>query len=525
MMKLQKRQLWFYFLALFAVGMLFSGCQKAAEKTSLPTQLFPAATLTPQPETTTLSTGWKSPASTAYPLPDEDASSTPEAYPFPPKAAVGVATASEEPYPAPQDEGVGATLTSTPLLMPSAAPPTVGPAPTERIPQPFNTQVTLQTGKVSIYHSWKGARAEALLQIIRSFQDYYPDVVFDLTYFPQEELLARYTRTAYAGAGPELLFGSSDWRAELSRQNLVEDLSPYISISFKEMFNPVAFATGQYQGAQVCLPYNLRGVLLYRNRKIIPEASASFAQLISLAQQATRGGNLGAYFEGGSYFSLGHFLGLGGQLLDDQGNPLFDRDQFQAALAWIDLLRAMKQAGALEINGDRDRGFFEEGKVGLIIEGSWNKDALAQAIGKENLIIDAWVSYQPGRLSGFVQSDCVYLNANVRELSTPDHQAALNFLGFFLTTPIQNRLAETGFIPVLIGAQPSDPLTRQAMLAFQGGVPYPVELDDATRQVYFSALDGAVTAVLNQGQEPRQALQIAFEAIQKRMSEIRSERQ
>jgi hypothetical protein len=192
----QRKKLWLWFAVSLVAGVLLSGCQKAAEKTSPPTQLFPAATLTPQPETATLTAGGESPGSTAYPLPDENASPTPEAYPPPQEAVVGVATALEEPYPAPQDEGVSAALTGTPLPAPSAVTPTVGPAPTERIPQPFDIQVTPLAGKVSIYHSWKGARVDALLQIVRSFQEYYPDVVFDLTYLPQEELLARYTRAA-----------------------------------------------------------------------------------------------------------------------------------------------------------------------------------------------------------------------------------------------------------------------------------------------------------------------------------------
>ena len=404
---------------------------------------------------------------------------------------------------------------------PPSGTPIFGPTPTERLPQPFGLNITPSAGQVSIYHSWRDEELAALWQIIKSYQEFYPDVIFDLTYIPQTDLLDRYTQIAYNGTGPDLLFGSSDWRASLAGQALVEDLTPYISEPFRETFNPVALGTGQFQGSQVCLPYEQRGVLLYRNRKIIPEAPASFDQLVSLAAQATRAGTLGAYFEGGSYFSLAHLTGLGGQLLDSQANPLFDRDGYRASLAWIGLLKAMKGAGALELNGDRDIQLFEDGKTGLIVEGSWNRNVLAQAIGSENLVIDPWPTYQKGRLSGFVQSDCLYLNSNTRELSALDHQAALNFMGYFLTSPMQVRLAEMGSIPVLIRAQPSDALTRQAMLAFMGGVPYPAELDEVTRQVYFTALDGAVAGVIDQGQDPLAALQTAFDAIQKRIAEIR----
>ena len=538
----------------FALSGWISGCGNATETLPSVTQLFPAytatqsVTATPTPASVSLP-GTRTPtliqasASPTAPEPTKDeTSTTPGDYPAPPDQTLPLSGAypapqdqnppSSDVYPAPpQGEGVGAGLTSTPTNTPkltqspasTGTTPTPGATPTERMPQPFGLNVTPSAGKVSIYHSWQTDRLDALMQIIQGFQKYFPEVVFDLTYVPEADLLGRYTQAAYNGGGPDLLLGSSDWRASLSKQELVEDLSPYISASFRETLNPVALETGQFQGPQICLPYEQHGVVLYRNARIIPTASATFEQLVSAARKATGVGTIGVYFEGGSYFSLAHLFGLGGQLLDDQGKPLFDRDHYQVALAWIGLLKEMQQAGALELNGDRDMQLFEESKSGLLVEGSWNRNALAQAVGAKNLVIDPWPSYQSGSLSGFVQSDCVYLNANTRELSALDHQAALNFIGYFLTPPTQERLADTGLIPVLRDASPTDPLIRQAMLAFQGGTPYPVELDDVTRQVYFTALDGAVAAVINQGRDPLIALQTAFDAIQTRLIEIHTE--
>jgi ABC-type glycerol-3-phosphate transport system substrate-binding protein len=176
----------------------------------------------------------------------------------------------------------------------------------------------------------------------------------------------------------------------------------------------------------------------------------------------------------------------------------------------------------LEMNGGQDLQLFEEGKSGFVVDGSWNIDALVKTIGAKNLVIDSWPTYQDGHLSGFVQSDCIYLNSNTRELSALDHQAALQFIGYFLTGSVQDRLAEAGIIPVLANAQPIDPFIRQAMSAFQGGTAYPAEFDDSIRQVYFTAMDGAVAEVMDQGEDPKAALQQAFEAIQKRLNEIRA---
>lgn len=468
-----------------------------------------------------------------YPFPQSEAAIstvTPiGAYPYPAplqQAPVIVTPTFDSAYPQPQQPGLSSptSLATAPVPSLTAGSQQVtptGPPPTERFPQPFGLQVTPAAGKVSIFHSWGSKELPVLLQVIDSFQDYFPNVVFDLTYIPKADLLDRFTQNAYYGGGPDLLFGASAWRGTLTRQNLVENLAPYISASFRNTFNPAALKTGEYQGTQACLPYSLDGAVPYRNKQIISQAPASFSQLVSSARLATKAGVLGAYFEGGSYFSLAHLLGLGGQLMDPGGLPLFDQNQYKVALEWMGLLREMKRLGAVELNGDRDRLAFEQGKAGWIVEGTWNRQSLAQAIGPDNLAIDPWPAYASGRLSGFVQSECIYVNINTGELSALDHEAALNFIGYMMTPSVQVRLAELGMIPSLIQAQPSDPLIRQAMLAFQGGSPFPSELDEALRQVYFTALDKAVDNVINQGQDPLLALQTAFASIQKRVVEIK----
>jgi arabinogalactan oligomer/maltooligosaccharide transport system substrate-binding protein len=540
----------FWFLIWLAIVSATSSCGQATEVAVKPTQLFPVGTLLPtstytlafsSPSLTPLATSQpasKSPEPTSPVSILEDTPTSLGDYPGPSVQSGAdvypppINGSGADVYPAPQQQGL-AGFTQTPTafpgtaISPSPVNPTLTPqfTPTEGLPQPFGLIGTPSTAKVSIFHSWTGAKQDALIQIIQNFQESYPDVTFDLTYIPESDLLERYLQAAYNGGGPDLLLGDSDWRSAISSQGLAEDLNPYISTSFRELFSPVALETGQYKGIQVCLPYDLRGVLLYRNKALIPEAPKSFEQLVSLAQNVKGIGTLGVYFEGGSYFSLGHLMGLGGQLLDNEANPLFDRDQYRAALAWMNLLKAMKQAGALDMNGDKDLQLFKDGKSGFLVEGSWTIDALVHAIGEKNLAIDPWPTYLDGHLSGFVQSDCIFLNANTQELSSLDHQGALQFIGYFLTPPVQERLADAGIIPALITSQPSPPLTRQAMLAFQGGTAYPVEFDDTIRQIYFTALDNVITKVVNQGIDPRSALQEAFEAIQKRLSDIRSNNQ
>ena len=167
------------------------------------------------------------------------------------------------------------------------------------------------------------------------------------------------------------------------------------------------------------------------------------------------------------------------------------------------------------MNGNQDIELFEQGKVGFIIEGSWNTRVLADAIKPEILSIDPWPEYSSGYLSGYIQTENLYLNINLQE---SDRSLSLAFMEFFLNQETQLTLSETGFIPVLSNLQVVDPLIKQAMLAFEKGTAYPVFPDAG---VYWQPLEDAMSSVFNGGVDAAQALQQAQEAIMNGLEEAR----
>jgi ABC-type glycerol-3-phosphate transport system substrate-binding protein len=196
-------------------------------------------------------------------------------------------------------------------------------------------------------------------------------------------------------------------------------------------------------------------------------------------------------------------------------NPAFN-DSF--GLEWFDLLTAFDEAGAVTFNTNRDLDMFKLGRVGIIIDGTWNINNLSQAIGSENLAINPWPTYGTGHLSGWVQSDSVYLNIN----STGDDRfAALSFIGYLLDPNVQQVLAEVGHIPSVITTQPRDVLTQQAMVAFSNGIPYPIASDNRILTAYWDELDLAIQSVFDRGADPATVLQAASDAITQRLEDLR----
>jgi arabinogalactan oligomer/maltooligosaccharide transport system substrate-binding protein len=268
--------------------------------------------------------------------------------------------------------------------------------------------------------------------------------------------------------------------------------------------NQAAVGSVQYKNAVIGLPYTIRGVVLYRNRQLIPEAPATFDGLVALAQSAAQGELQGADLERSFSFSGAHLDGIGGKLMDEHGAPAFDNAK---GLAWIELLRSFEKAGPTEFLSDHDLELFEAGKAGFIIDGTWNMNALSQALGAENLAIDPWPAYREGRLSGFVQSDVLFMSSKA---SGSEQAAALKFMEYFLSPPAQLRLTQIDHIPAASAGKVTDALMLQAIAALAGGTTYPSLPQMAA---YAAQMDVALKSVFEGGADPASALEAAAKGI------------
>jgi ABC-type glycerol-3-phosphate transport system substrate-binding protein len=327
-----------------------------------------------------------------------------------------------------------------------------------------------------------------------------------------DELRDKFASAAYLGGGPSLLLAPAEWGPGFADSKLLVDFTPYVNPDFLTTLNPAAVGTGRYQDKLISLPYALRGVLMYRNQSIIAQPAATFDQLVALCQAVSRLGAVGAAIDRGIFFTGAHLEGLGGELMDENGNPAFNNN---SGTQWIDLLKSFDQLGITTFNSSRDRKLFEQGKAGLIFETSGNMSALKEAIGSDNLAIDPWPAYREGHLSGYVLADSVYLNAN---LAGEDVTAALAFAGYFLAPEVQTILAEVGQIPSGLNVTVRDRLIREAMAAFANGVTFPIKPE---AQVYWSVLESALLDIFNRGVDPATALQQAFDVISARLAVMR----
>jgi arabinogalactan oligomer/maltooligosaccharide transport system substrate-binding protein len=331
-------------------------------------------------------------------------------------------------------------------------------------------------------------------------------------YVPFDDLRGKYETAVATGGGPTVLIGAADWGPALYDAELVADVTGLTTTPFLASINEAALGAVKYDGALVGLPQTIKGVVMFRNTDIIAEAPATFDDLVAAAQAATEGDVVGADLEYGFFFSAAHLNGIGGELMDRNGDPLFNDEK---GVEWLNLLNSFKESGPTEYYTDNDVNLFKAGQAGIVIDGTWNMTGLADAIGADNLAIDPWPTYGDGHLSGYVQTENIYLSTNAEG---DDQMASWAFMEFFLSPEAQAILTKAGHIPAAAGVEVTDPLMAQAVEAFAGGAAFPVIPEMGA---YWGPMDTALQSVFDEGTDPAEALDQAFETITAAIEDIR----
>jgi ABC-type glycerol-3-phosphate transport system substrate-binding protein len=206
---------------------------------------------------------------------------------------------------------------------------------------------------------------------------------------------------------------------------------------------------------------------------------------------------------------------LGGELMDADGNPNFNKGDYQASLAWLDLLREFDRAGPSQFQTDSDLKLFKDRRLGFLIESTSQLYNLAGEIDPLNLAVDPWPTYKDGHLSGFVQSEGAYLTP--RAVLEEDMVSWL-FVQFLLTPDSQVTFAEVGYLPAIKpeliesnNLRIGDPFIAQSMVALSGGTGYPSAPE---LHLYEPRIDLLIQSVISQGAKAKDALQLTYANIQ-----------
>lgn len=269
---------------------------------------------------------------------------------------------------------LGTCGTKPPEAMPS---PTPGPTPT--ITVPVEMPIT-----IAITGSFSDEVLDTLDQQISAFEAENPDIRVAILAAP------RWADTRREAFSDRLQRGdtSSDiyaldptWLAELDAQGGLAELEEHLArhpIQIEDFFPPAVEASS-LEGRMLALPWLIDGGLLYYRRDLLQEygyeppldwPELQEAALVIKAGEGLSGGFVwqGAPNESLTCNTLEYIWTTGGQVLDTNGNPIFDSAQTRAGLQqMVDLIEL--GATPREVTGYTEtetRTTFQDGNAAMM---------------------------------------------------------------------------------------------------------------------------------------------------------------
>lgn len=361
--------------------------------------------------------------------------------------------------------------------------PTAAPATTEA-PAPVT---------ITLWHGWTDREIESLDEVIAGFHELNPGIRVSARMVPFDELQAATGAAWSEGDGPTLLFGASDWAAELHSQDLVREITGLVPAAVLDQVLDSARMTAEVDGVLVGVPHAFMGVVLYRNTNLLPTAAGTLDELLAVD---------GAVLEQGFFFSMGHLVtACGGTLINSDGTAGFAD---AAGECWLEMLSTFPGV----YYSDADLEAFKAGGVPVIIDGTWSLPGIVEALGEDAVAIDPWPTAADGRLSGVVRSEVIYLGGP----ATPGElAAAAAFIEHMIGAAAQLILSDpagAGHIPVVAELPGADRLRSQAATALTGGIAQP-----GIGNCYWGAMDTALQGFMSGSLDAKSALAAAAELI------------
>ncbi len=343
--------------------------------------------------------------------------------------------------------------------------PNTSPAPGETSGAPASTLTV-----------WVDAeRADALAQAAADYQA-ATGIAVDIVARDNSTLKDDFIQQANSGSGPDVVMGAHDWLGELTANGVVAPLELGDKAGD---FLPVALDAATYEGTVYQLPYAVENLAILRNADLVPEAVATFDEMIAAGTAA------GAEFpfvveqgaNGNPYHLYPFQTAFGAPVFGRDANGAYDPTQLTLGdglefAQWLSS-QGVNGAGTIstEITGDIAKEKFLAGDAAFWLTGPWNVTAAVE--GGVNVAVDAiptpgFEAAQPfAGVKGFF----------VNEYST-NKVAANDFLvNYIATEEVQLSLyASQGILPALTAAADavsSDPLIAGFKAAGLEAVPMP----------------------------------------------------
>ncbi len=372
---------------------------------------------------------------------------------------------------------------------------------------------------IMLWHAWQDAEADLLYAWIDNFQAANPGVTIDTLYTPFDDLRNRFTTAAATGEGPDMLIGPVDWIGPFAEAGLIRPLNDVITLDLYFQVVEPAWGVTMYEGQVYGVPESAKNIILYYNPSLIDTPPQTWEEMLDICAEFGAVGEVGLEFNPGFYHTMGYFFAFGGQLMDEEGNNIID--QGDAAIRYLELLadlyqRAQDPANGIVIEGTND--LFRQGAAAMIFDGPWNLGTYRADLGEENVAVTLMPAVDGTYGKPLVGTENFFFSADISDEALA---AGLDFMRY-VTSPEGQLMAQevAGHIPIGVGVEYIDEDIEGFAAQAAIGTPFP---NRPEMSAYWEPMGNAITAVMEGGVPPEDALAEAVEAINAAIASMHEE--
>ena len=242
--------------------------------------------------------------------------------------------------------------------------------------------------------SWGNEKEEeSLRSLLADFERVHPNIKVELQIVPHARVFDKLMITTAGGRPPDVSRVSSLWFHPCAAKGLFEDLGPYVrqdkSFDLADFYPQAIEAWGKYRGRLYCIPTDIDIYALYYNKDMFDEAglpypdwSWDWQKYLEVARKLCRTDKNGRRIRWGTavdQFWQSYVYQNGGTVVSpDLRRCTLDEKPAYEAIQWeSDLINKHHVAPTAEESAEIGTvKLFENGKIGMIVSGSWAAELL-----------------------------------------------------------------------------------------------------------------------------------------------------
>ncbi|HEX6290413.1 MAG TPA: extracellular solute-binding protein [Herpetosiphonaceae bacterium] len=399
-------------------------------------------------------------------------------------------------------------------LLPACAATTAQRQPVAS-PDPAVQQPT-SVVRLTLWHSWSGAKLDALNNLARSYEQAHPDVRISLQAQPATDIIRAYSLSVADGSAPQIVLLMGRYVGELAERQYIAPLDDALSADALGDLLPQALDGTRFDDQLYGLPISFDTLALFYDRRQTDAPPTTFEQVLDL--NASRRDQPAEQRP----LSLGYYLSLettlpylnvfGGALLDDQRQPAFASQSREATLRWLEWLKSLQANEQVIASPDFSAvdAVMQQGRVLSAIDWLRRRSNYAQVWGADSVGIAPLPGLTPEAApKALVLSEALCINTVI---SAEQRAAAQDFLRYMVERSSQEILWSRGQVLPVHRQVAVDDAMQPVMAA--AGEAQPL-MSDITAANLWRPLNDMLRSVMSNAATPGEAIATAGAALQK----------